>query len=227
MREHAQNLVNDLCSLRTRTRTSKRPILFVAHSLGGLVCQDALLLCVNPNEDSQGLLLESTRGVAFMGTPNAGSDFQKFASAVANIIRLSYVKAPNTQILEVLNERSQVLANIKNGFLTMVRRRNQAGYPEIKLHAFVEELPVTATGHVSGDLSLDKGKATTDFYDQRVVTPDSAVITGYNSTTIPANHMNMTKFSGRSDLGYERIVGTLIDWMLGIEDASGTEPQHM
>jgi pimeloyl-ACP methyl ester carboxylesterase len=74
VREHAQNLVNDLCGLRARTKTSKQPVLFVAHSLGGLVCQDALLLCVNPNDEAQGTLLDSTRGVAFMGTPNAGSD---------------------------------------------------------------------------------------------------------------------------------------------------------
>ncbi|CZR60294.1 uncharacterized protein PAC_10190 [Phialocephala subalpina] len=201
VREHAQNLVNDMCGLRARTKTTKQPILFVVHSLGGLVCQDALLLCVNPNEEAQAKLLDAVRGVAFMGTPNAGSDYQKFASAVANIISLTIVKLPTTQLLEVLNARSQVLANIKNGFLTMVRGRLQRGYPEIKIHAFVEELPVTATGH-------------------RVVTPDSAVIPGYNSTTIPANHMNMTKFSSRNEIGYERVLGRLMDWIARIEDAS-------
>jgi hypothetical protein len=53
------------------------------------------------------------------------------------------------------------------------------------------------------------------------VTPDSAVIPGYNSTTIPANHMNMTKFSTKNDVGYERILGRLIDWISEIEDATG------
>jgi pimeloyl-ACP methyl ester carboxylesterase len=149
VREHAQNLVNDLCAFRARTRTPKQPVLFVAHSLGGLVCQDALLLCVNPSDEAQATLLDSTRGVAFMGTPNAGSDFEKFATGIANIISLSFVKAPNTQLLEVLRARSQVLSNIKNGFLTMVRRRLQIDRHEIKIHAFVEELPVIATGHVS------------------------------------------------------------------------------
>jgi hypothetical protein len=96
-----------------------------------------------------------------MGTPNAGSDFEMFATAVANIIGLSFIKAPNTQLLEVLKGRSQVLANIKNGFLTMIRRRVQAGHPEIKIHAFVEELPVTTTGHVSLDMpSRTKEKST-------------------------------------------------------------------
>lgn len=154
VREHAQNLVNDLCDFRSSTKTSKRPILFVVHSLGGLVCQDALLLCVNPSDEAQGTLLSSTRGVAFMGTPNAGSDFEKFATAVANIISLSFIKAPNTQLLEVLKGRSQVLANVRNGFLTMIRRRLQSGQPEIKMHAFVEERPVKGTGHVSIKFNL-------------------------------------------------------------------------
>jgi hypothetical protein len=145
-----------------------------------------------------------------------------FATAVANIIGLSFVKAPNIQLLEVLKGRSQVLANIKNGFLTMIRRRVHAGHPEIKIHAYVEELPVTATGHVSIGLPSRTREKSTDKIDQRVVTPDSAVIPGYNSTTIPANHMNMTKFSKRSEVGYERILGRLTDWVSGIEDASGT-----
>lgn len=144
VREHAQNLVNDLCDLRARTNTSKIPIIFVTHSLGGLVCQDALLVCINPNEEAQKDILASTRGVVFMGTPHAGSDFEKFATAVANIISLSLIEKPNARILGVLWHNSDVLATMKNGFLTMVRTRS-----EIKLHSFSEELAVSATGHVS------------------------------------------------------------------------------
>lgn len=149
MREHAQNLVNDLCDFRSRTRTLSLPILFVAHNLGGLVCQDALLLCINPSDDTHSTLLDSTRGIAFLGTPNSGSGFAKYAPGIANIISLSFVKAPNIQLLEVLKGRSQVLANIKLGFHTLIQRRLKSGCPEIKIHAFVEEYPVTATGHVS------------------------------------------------------------------------------
>lgn len=140
-RERAQNLVNDLCTYRARTKSTKAPLLFVCHSLGGLVVEDALLLCANPNDESQATLLNSVRGVCFFGTPNAGSDFTKFANAIANVISLSLVKSPNALLLEILRARSQVLANIKNGFLTLVRRRMEEGSSAIKLHAFVEELP--------------------------------------------------------------------------------------
>ena len=54
-----------------------------------------------------------------------------------------------------------------------------------------------------------------------MVTPESAVIPGYNSSTIPENHMNMTKFSKRDDVGYERVSGKLMSWVMGIEETSG------
>ncbi|KAL8859328.1 MAG: hypothetical protein Q9178_004266 [Gyalolechia marmorata] len=200
-REHAQNLVNDLCNHRTRTKSIKRPILFVAHSLGGLVVQDALLLCVNPSDKSQATFLNSARGICFLGTPNGGSDFTKFATAVANVISLSIVKRPNAQLLEVLKKRSQVLANVKNGFLTLVRRRAEEGSQTIKLHAFAEELPVAATG-------------------RRVVEPDSAIIPGYNSSTLPYDHISMTKFSREDDVGYQRVSGKLMDWVTEIDESN-------
>ena len=37
--EHARNLAGDLTDLRHRTDSFQRPLIFVAHSLGGLVCQ--------------------------------------------------------------------------------------------------------------------------------------------------------------------------------------------
>lgn len=40
VREHAENLVTDLVSKRYRTETLNRPIIFVAYSLGGLVCKN-------------------------------------------------------------------------------------------------------------------------------------------------------------------------------------------
>lgn len=140
------NLINDLAG--HRRRAPRRPIIFVAHSLGGLVCQNALLLCTNPTEDAQKDILSSTRGIAFLGTPHAGSDLAGFATAVANFVRFSLGKKFNTKLLEVLTKKSEVLADISNGFFTMVRMRESTEIP-IALHAFVEELDVDFLGRVS------------------------------------------------------------------------------
>ncbi|KAL8913270.1 MAG: hypothetical protein Q9171_001917 [Xanthocarpia ochracea] len=151
--------------------------------------------------DADATFLNSARGICFLGTPNGGSDFTKFATAVANVISLSIVKRPNAQLLEVLKKRSQVLANVKNGFLTLVRRRAEEGSQTIKLHAFVEELPVAAIG-------------------SRVVTPDSAIIPGYNSSTLPYDHMSMSKFLREDDVGYQRVSGKLMDWVTEIDESN-------
>lgn len=121
IREHAKTLINDLSALRTDA--VGRPIIFVVHSLGGLVIQEALQICTNPNDEAQTDLLSSTRGVAFFGTPHGGSDLEKFATAVINIVRIA--KKPNKKLLGVLRRNSEILANIKDGFLTMVLRRLQ------------------------------------------------------------------------------------------------------
>lgn len=146
IRDHAVNLINDLAG--HRRWAPGRPIIFVAHSLGGLVCQKALILCTNPTENAQKDILSSTRGIAFLGTPHAGSDLARFATAVANFVRFSLRKKSNTKLLEVLTKNSEVLADISNGFFTMVRRREGTQMP-IALHAFVEELDVDFLGRVS------------------------------------------------------------------------------
>jgi hypothetical protein len=147
VRQHAQNLVNDSSSLCARP-SSKRPIIFVVHSLSSLVYQDALIFCLNPNDKAQRDFLSSTRGIIFMGILNASSPFE-FTTVVANFIKICFpVKAANTDILDILKRRSQVLANIKNGFHTLLRNREPSGHP-IDIMAFYKELPLTGTGRVS------------------------------------------------------------------------------
>ena len=48
--DHAVNLLIDLTNDRDSCNTSLRPLIFVAHSLGGLVCKEAILLSRNNPE---------------------------------------------------------------------------------------------------------------------------------------------------------------------------------
>ena len=150
IREHSKNLVQDLGNVRrTPPATVGRPIIFVVHSLGGLVCEDAIFFCNNAINDSQEDFLASVHGVVFFGTPHAGSDFTKFATAISDIISLSIVKKPNRALLDVLKKNSEMLANIENDFFALIRNRSKSGKKPIDLFVFVEELPLAATGRVS------------------------------------------------------------------------------
>src|SRR6186713_2281792 len=72
IRDHARNLLSDLTDLRENSETTNLPIIFVAHSLGGLVCENALIISNNAEKHLR-RLLECTRAIAFLGTPHCGS----------------------------------------------------------------------------------------------------------------------------------------------------------
>lgn len=61
----------------------ERPLVFVAHSMGGLLVKQ-LLRRAESSAREYGRVLEATRGVVFLSTPHAGSPL----ATIANILRL-------------------------------------------------------------------------------------------------------------------------------------------
>jgi protein SERAC1 len=146
LEEHAKDLVNALCIERVTSKPPrpKQPVIFVVHSLGGLVVQNALWLCVNPKNERQSDLLNSTRGIIFMGTPHAGSGKAAFAKGIGQIIKASQLRSPNTRIISVLEKDSEILAGVCDGFHTMTNNR-RTKIP-INIHCFVEAQGVQSLG---------------------------------------------------------------------------------
>ncbi|MCJ1266225.1 hypothetical protein MMC22_006108 [Lobaria immixta] len=193
---HALNLLGGLTRLREKSDTEGRNIIFVAHSLGGLVTQDCLWTSRNHPEKHLRQVSSCTIGILFLGTPHHGADlaaWAKFGTTIAKIF-----KSANSDIVSVLQRGSEMLARVQDGFHGLLRMRVNEG-SEIALTCFFEELPLPAVG--------------------KVVDMDSAIIPGYASYGIHANHMDMTKFDGRDNDGYESILGELRRWVKGLEPA--------
>jgi hypothetical protein len=93
------------------------------------------------------VLLESTSAIAFMGTPHAGSDIEKWGSILSSIP--SIVRKTNKDIVRVLNPGSQMLATLQQEFFTMLDARQKIRAKPIKIFCFYEELGVTGIGLVS------------------------------------------------------------------------------
>ena len=73
--ELARTLLDGLAIFRQRTQTQQRPLLFVCHSLGGVVLKEALVMSSKATEKKHKKLLEVmivTYGLVFMGVPNLG-----------------------------------------------------------------------------------------------------------------------------------------------------------
>ncbi|KAH7165301.1 Alpha/Beta hydrolase protein [Dactylonectria macrodidyma] len=192
--DHATNLLNDLATDRASCDASSRPLLFVAHSLGGLVCKQAILLSRNNPESHLQYMFECTLGIIFLGTPHRGSWMANWAKIPASALGLA--TSVNKSLLDVLETNNEVLEFIQHNFWSMIRERQTAG-DSPAVTCFFEELPLPVIG--------------------KVVSKDSATIEGYNLISIHANHRDMVKFGRDEDSGFKRVLGELVRWESQIE----------
>lgn len=88
---HANKLISALTFLRGETESTQRPLVFVGHSLGGLVVKSALLHSAFAADDEVDLraIKIMTLGIIFLGTPHQGCGSDSLADIVQNIASLN------------------------------------------------------------------------------------------------------------------------------------------
>ncbi|MCJ1438195.1 hypothetical protein MMC27_007582 [Xylographa pallens] len=220
---HAEGLLEAVASYRESDNTNDRYILFVAHSLGGLVCEDTLNMSRNSADLHQKKILECTWGIAFLGTPHLGSDLVAWAEPLAKII--GAVKSTNSDILEALKLGSYTLERIEGDFQKMIRGRRGEKKREMRIASFYEELPVGKLGlvstaplhflpvyHINTAKTISKGLAQL-MPGARIVPRHSAKLDAYTNVSIHANHMEMTKFDSLEDPGFRLVSNQLQRWV--------------
>ncbi|KAL8904848.1 MAG: hypothetical protein Q9207_003008 [Kuettlingeria erythrocarpa] len=191
MLQHAVNLLAALVGKREKADAKQRPIVFVAHSLGGLVCAQALLQAHKLVEEPESAVGKSVHRIAFLGTPFQGLDMAWWADMGRKLASLLH--DTNKTILNDLKQESYQLKAIAEEFPEWLRERE--GRPETKVEVvfFTEEL---TTGNMG-----------------KIVTDDSAHIKGYKALTLHANHQDMCKFSGKDDDKYQAVLDVLRRWV--------------
>lgn len=70
---HTQSLLNDVKNRRLKAKKIHQPLIFVTHSLGGLLVKQALIEA-RLNERKYGCLKASTYGLVFFATSHAGEN---------------------------------------------------------------------------------------------------------------------------------------------------------
>lgn len=187
--DHATNLLADLTSDRAIHKATHRPLIFIAHSVGGIVCKEAVLQSRNNPEVHLRSVFNSLEGIIFMGTPHKGSWMAEWATIPASALGL--VRSSNKSLLDIWDTNDQFLESIQLMFVAMLRELWESGR-NLQVTCFVEELPLAGIG--------------------LVVPKESATLEGYNSVTIHANHKDMVKFRYTEDQGFKRLLGELIRW---------------
>ncbi|KAM5342905.1 hypothetical protein ACJ41O_013871 [Fusarium nematophilum] len=157
--------------------------VFVAHSLGGLVCKEAVPLSRNNPEPHLRGIFDCTKGIVFLGTPHRGSWMADWARIPTSA--LGVVKSTNKSLLKILETDDAYLQSVQDRFWSMVREQQKAGR-DLEVTCFFEELPLSGVG--------------------KVVSKDSATLESYNAISIHANHSNMVKFSSVDDNGFKRLL---------------------
>ncbi|KAK4249589.1 putative kinesin light chain [Corynascus novoguineensis] len=158
------------------------PIIFVAHSLGGIIVKDAIR-----RSDA---CRARTKLIIFLGTPHRGSAYAGWGEVVSNLALLA-LQDSNKNIMKTLEVNSEVLDNIHEEFKTI------ADQSRIRIHSFQE-----ARG-ISGMKGLHN-KVVDDF-SSKLDLPRSLETV----ESIDANHMQIARCGDRADPRYRAIVGVL------------------
>ncbi|MCJ1385019.1 hypothetical protein MMC17_008137 [Xylographa soralifera] len=199
--QHAGNLLSDLAYLIAGDMPE--PLIFVVHSLGGIVVKDAL----NQSSQTEGTRLKNiapaTFGVLFLGTPHRGSKSASMGRLAYNVT-VAATRRPNLKLLQALERNSETLDRVGDGFRQTVLKF------DIKFCSFREE------------------KETRKYliFNTMVVEPESAKIGDGKEEigSIPENHRHMSKFSSNSDIGFKRVSAVLRTWIDDIKRSGKIHP---
>ncbi|KAH7171267.1 SERAC1 [Dactylonectria macrodidyma] len=188
----AQILINRLIDHRTGEHMT-RPLVLIAHSLGGLVIKRALSDCHADRHaglqtrrvKEQNAIYDSIAGIVFMGTPHAGSHVADAnrVKVLKAIARATFKKVPKN-LVTALSAHSRELQNLSTSF----------------------ERTTLFTEHVI-EICTYFEMQSTRFAGAEVVPEAMARLHYLNERLegIPKEHTKMAKFSGPEDDGYTSI----------------------
>ncbi|KAL8300579.1 hypothetical protein RB593_010091 [Gaeumannomyces tritici] len=199
--DHAWDMLCRVEEHRRGTGEASRPLLFIAHSLGGIIVKEALRKshqCSTTKPHLHGII-QATKGLMFFSTPHKGADPRNsFHRLLTASVQLLGFKA-NPQIVDVLMPNSLPLQNLSNEFDVLCSEKRWPVY------SFQEEYGVRGLGtKVVEDHSSCLGIPTIE-----------------TKRHIASNHMDMCRFSGLQDPEYLTVAAA----MTFIVSATGACPR--
>ncbi|KAK8137258.1 hypothetical protein PG984_005198 [Apiospora sp. TS-2023a] len=191
---------DDLCAKLEAARSSTdtppdRPIIFVAHSLGGLVAAQILVHGEQSHDGSVAQLIsKNLRGLVFLGTPFKGSKAANLAEVARKILQSCGIDTQKNT-LKLLGVDSDRLSELTRAFANVLNKRRSSKQPSDAIDAtFFYETKKTSVGLIS----------------TQIVDTESARIDGCGDTVpIAASHHEICKFETDKDEGYNVVVAAI------------------
>ncbi|KAK5074664.1 hypothetical protein LTR64_000868 [Lithohypha guttulata] len=166
-------------------KATERPIIFVVHSLGGLVTKQCLIYSRSidhPNSEHLRSIFVSTYGILFMGTPHLGSDLAKWGTLLQSIASATLPRKffdSSSHLVEALKSNNETLQNINRHFTDI--------QPQLKIYFFYEGRPMDLKG--TRQFVVDEDSAAPNF-------------PGVERMGIERDHSHMCKFEDERAPGF-------------------------
>ena len=192
---HAQSLLTQLTLERKFEETTSHPIIFVCHSLGGILVKKALEISQGCIDDLRSIFI-STYGLMFLGTPHNGADPAKWGVILQGMVsalvpkKIMDTEAP---LVRTLQKNNETLQNINIAFLDIISRFEVCMVHEARK----SDLYGTRT------FVVDQGSA-------------APLLPNVLYFGIEANHSDMCKFDSKNSPGYQNVASTLKSWYCNI-----------
>ncbi|KAI1159456.1 hypothetical protein F5B18DRAFT_677291 [Nemania serpens] len=177
-----EDLVKSLHNFRTDA--PERPILFIAHSLGGLVVLYGLLYADSTEELKY--LPAYTVGFVPLGTPFRGTNMQNLATKVA------WLMAPVGSHDGIIRELEQDGKHLADKVHTFGQLRNRL------------DIPTTCFFELY-DSDYGKKVGLTGWARARVVEEESACVPGWGRAQLYTDHFKLNKFAGPDDRSFRTV----------------------
>jgi hypothetical protein len=188
--------VASLTIFRRSHGSYKNPIIWVCHSLGGIVTKKALLYSNDlrdPELEPNRSIFVSTYALIFLGTPHDGSNLAARASFLQAMIGMvpTAILDSESVLLEALVKDNGALQDANTHFLDI--------YQRFKIHMVREGRKTNLKGTLQYVV------------DHKSAAPQLPGVVYYG---IEATHSDMVKFESANTHGYASIAGAIKEWVV-------------
>lgn len=199
--QHAQNLLQKLTNNRVDCLT--RPIIFVAHSLGGILVKDAIVQSERYDNHLKSLS-QSSYAIFFFGTPHRGSSAARYGEILSNVVgALPGGPSMYKEVLRGLKPNGEKLSLVEGDFNQLLNRHIPAD-EKIQIYSFQEGKPLNS-------VKLGDGKVVPDsssFFNRKDIEQNSFV---------DENHRDMARFRSARSSTYNDFSSALKGFLARIQ----------
>ncbi|EXJ61254.1 uncharacterized protein A1O5_12046 [Cladophialophora psammophila CBS 110553] len=191
---HAHTLVSQLNADRELEDAAERPIIFLCHSLGGIVVKKALAYSASRTGQKISFLhslYTCTYGILFFGTPHHGSSKANLGSVIQKMASVTIPRSVlNTEsnLIKALREGSETLQDINDQFCPLISRFRiiffwEQERTEVKILKLIDYIVTEASA--------------------------APILDNTERCGIAANHSEMCKFESTRCQGFRDVVAAL------------------